>query len=678
MHNRSKMMKFKLVTSLWLALLCTIGATADETENPLTVWALAPSDANPTCHVPKGGIGNGLIGMTFDPSTGLGEVTTAWGCRYRQIPGENYLQSVTQARVRILSTSRAVISAEFQGTTFTQTVEMAADTPSFRITVSGPTGFTIAKPVDRPPFPTLFAAPGEGYEWALTEGQGLLMCADDPDMPVDESTGMPLTEFALPVYSGFGLRQAWVGLSHPGRGTGYGVIFEEPWSLGIDFNIWKQSEKKYLIASTRIGGYLQTFSVPRSFQFFFQKDGGYVSLAKTFREYAKKAGLYRSFSDKIKENPEVAKLAGAADVWIYRRPWNSRTDDQVVEALTDFKTRGLSGAVVHINDINHPFSRENVEKLKGMGFLTGRYDNYSDIVTNHPVQEYWKDMADAARDPLGKMASQGNNLDANSRYKLTPSAILPWAEKFVPGDIAQYGWSARFIDVLGGSAVFTYEDFNPERKANAVDVYRYRREFFRYLQELKNVVGTEQGCGWANPYIHYSEGALGHRKWLEKSKETDDGREIRVGWKPDFTPGTNYRKFSMNHTRRVPLSPLVYGDAQLDTYHWSDGNVRIPEFALVKDLFCILYGMPPMYVFTPDYYFEKRDDYVASAKRVLPAIEKVFGSEMIDHRWLTEDRAVQETTWKNGWHVIVNFSDKPYLCTSGNNLPAMDFIMFKK
>ncbi len=673
-------MKSKLMRLLWLSLAVfySIGTAADEPENPLAVRALAPTDADQTCPIPKRSIGNGLIGITFDPSTGLGEVTTAWGCHYRQIPGGNYAKNVTQVRVKIISTSCAVISAEFKGARFTQTVEVAADTPSFRITVSGPADFTIAKPVDRPPFPALFAAPGEGYEWVLTEGEGLLMRADDPDMPVDESTGTPLTEFALPVYSGVGLRQAWIGLSHPERGAGYGVIFEEPWSLGVDFKLWKEGEKKYLVASAGIGGYLQTFSVPRSFQFFFQKGGGYVGLAKTFREYAKKAGQYRSLNDKINENPDVAKLAGAADVWIYRRPWNAGTDDQVVEALTDFKSNGLSAAVVHINDIYHRFSQENVEKLKEMGFLAGRYDNYSDIVTNHLATEYWKDIADATRGPQGNVAVRGDDLDATSRYKLTPSAILPWAEKFIPGDIAQYGWSARFIDVLGGSAVFTYEDFNPDRKANAADVYRYRREFFQYLQQFKNVIGTEQGCGWVNPYIHYSEGALGHRGWLEKSKATDDGRKIGVGWEPDFTPGTNYRKFSMDHTKRVPLSPLVYGDAQLDTYHWSDGNVRIPEFALKKDLFCILTGMPPMYVFTPKYYFEKKAAYAASAKRVLPAIEKVFGSEMIDHRWLTADRSVQETIWENGWHVIVNFSDAPYLCTSGDNLPAMDFIMFKK
>ena len=47
--------------------------------------------------------------------------------------------------------------------------------------------------------------------------------------------------------------------------------------------------------------------------------------------------------------------------------------------------------------------------------------------------------------------------------------------------------------------------------------------------------------------------------------------------------------------------------------------------------------------------------------------------EMIDHRFLSDDRLVQETRFRNGLGVVVNFSAAPWPDRRGFIVPAVDF-----
>ena len=41
-----------------------------------------------------------------------------------------------------------------------------------------------------------------------------------------------------------------------------------------------------------------------------------------------------------------------------------------------------------------------------------------------------------------------------------------------------------------------------------------------------------------------------------------------------------------------------------------------------------------------------------------PWLEKIGYSEMLDHKFLTPDRKVQESKFSSGWAVIVNFNSR--------------------
>ena len=46
-------------------------------------------------------------------------------------------------------------------------------------------------------------------------------------------------------------------------------------------------------------------------------------------------------------------------------------------------------------------------------------------------------------------------------------------------------------------------------------------------------------------------------------------------------------------------------------------------------------------------------------------------AEMLSHRWLTADHAVQEAQFAGGVKVMVNFGERPYLLPGGQELPPL-------
>ena len=59
-------------------------------------------------------------------------------------------------------------------------------------------------------------------------------------------------------------------------------------------------------------------------------------------------------------------------------------------------------------------------------------------------------------------------------------------------------------------------------------------------------------------------------------------------------------------------------------------------------------------------------------------MEKIGGSEMLSHQFLTEDRQVQETRFANGWAVVVNFDGKnSYMCENRERITHKLFTAYR-
>jgi hypothetical protein len=185
-------------------------------------------------------------------------------------------------------------------------------------------------------------------------------------------------------------------------------------------------------------------------------------------------------------------------------------------------------------------------------------------------------------------------------------------------------------------------------------------------EEMGLVTGCETGHEAAVPYVHYFEGMLS----LVLYRVPDAGR--RMGQILDEVPD-RVAKFQMGHKYRLPLWELVYHDCVVAQWYWGDYNNKLPVLWDKRDLFNILYGTPPMFMFNRDTWEKNKERFVQSYKNVCPVARMVGYSEMTDHRFLTPDRNVQQTTFANGTKVTVNFGDKAYTVHNGTEVRPMGF-----
>jgi len=182
--------------------------------------------------------------------------------------------------------------------------------------------------------------------------------------------------------------------------------------------------------------------------------------------------------------------------------------------------------------------------------------------------------------------------------------------------------------------------------------------------EFHLVCGSETGHEAAVPVVHYFEGMLS----LGPYRVPDAGRDMARIW--DDVP-EQVARFQLGHRYRLPLWELVYHDCVVAQWYWGDYNNKLPSLWDKRDLFNTLYGTPPMFMFRRDYWREHRERFVRSYRATGPVARATGYHEMVDHRFLTPDRDVQQTRFAGGVTVTVNFGDKPFRMPDGAQVPAM-------
>jgi hypothetical protein len=134
-------------------------------------------------------------------------------------------------------------------------------------------------------------------------------------------------------------------------------------------------------------------------------------------------------------------------------------------------------------------------------------------------------------------------------------------------------------------------------------------------------------------------------------------------------------KYQLGQKYRIPLWELVYHDCVVAQWYWGDYNNKLPAVWDKRDLFNILYGTPPMYMFDKKLWNENKNKFADSYKKTVVVAKKTGYFEMIRHKYLTSDRNVQETQFSNGTRITVNFSDKPYLTEKGITVKPSGYLI---
>jgi hypothetical protein len=313
-----------------------------------------------------------------------------------------------------------------------------------------------------------------------------------------------------------------------------------------------------------------------------------------------------------------------------------------------------------------------------MGIVTSRYDIYQDVMNPenfphlHGVHPDWTTEGwprDLNLDSRGQWRHGWEVKGKDEKWYpcgiLCDRQALAYAQRRIPEELKTHPYRCRFIDTTTASP--WHECYHPAHPMTRSESRRWKMELLRYVSEGCGLVtGSETGHEAAVPYVHYFEGMLS----LGPYRVPDAGRDMLRVW--DTVP-ERVGKFQVGYAYRLPLWELAYHDCVVAQWYWGDYNNKLPSLWDLRDLFNVLYGTPPMFMFRREMWEKDRERFVRSYRDVCRVARAVGYSEMVDHRFLTADRSVQQTAFANGAVVTVNFGKEGRRLADGVEVAGMGF-----
>lgn len=315
---------------------------------------------------------------------------------------------------------------------------------------------------------------------------------------------------------------------------------------------------------------------------------------------------------------------------------------------------GLTRGIINGNG---KFPPADMARINAMGFLTGEYDNYDDIRDGPLGQTSDNVERVALRGRDGKPATGWVTLEGVTYSRRASSQALAAAQQLIPPILAEYPFTARFLDVT--TTVDLVEDYNPERPADRRQDLACRLDLLRYVRGLGLVLGGEHGKAWNAAELDYAEGTMSGPFWWEMPAGHLVVPKSRAEIKPHYT------RYGIAPTCRIPLWELVFHECVVTTWYWGDSSgyyiETAPELSDWKDLANMLYGtVPLLWVDHRGYGWSRHRERFLETCRVTGKLHEAVGfEEMLSHEFLSEDRMMQRSRFGNGTTVVVNFANEP-------------------
>ena len=246
-------------------------------------------------------------------------------------------------------------------------------------------------------------------------------------------------------------------------------------------------------------------------------------MAKRYRKFLIDAGRFQTLEEKARKLPQIKKLIGAIDIYEHTSPRSSRTGPEVLEWMID---SGIRRALYY-----GPPDRQRNQRAIAAGYVTGRYDIYTDIFTPELIEVFgppkspldckkhgYPEDVVVRRDgslqsafpyPVGTkrgVVASGQALKTISCAGRCSATQRAWLEKIVPHEAQQEALLARFLDVE--TAKPFCECYCPAHPQTRSDDRQSRSNLFDYLRSIGQVPSSEGGADWPASLLAYQEGSL--------------------------------------------------------------------------------------------------------------------------------------------------------------------------
>jgi len=415
--------------------------------------------------------------------------------------------------------------------------------------------------------------------------------------------------------------------------------------------------------------------------------GGYVGIAKQYRCYALEKGMLKTLREKREENPEVDKMLGGRalqfmnlygpgyetsrdEYWIKEsdfEAWRKKnlnfTFRQVLDKVNLAREKmGFKKGMILLRgwmhggmDSTHPDIWPPDPELGTIGelkaimdlrheYITALHDNYQDF---YPLTPSFPKGVIVRKD--GTLMSGGLWANGHQCYMTNSRDSVRYARRNWEY-VKTLNPSGYFVDTTACNAL--YESYEKGNEQTRLQDMQYKYELLKIFYDNHLLVGSENFGDFVVPVIHWFE----HR---QKRKE-----------------GTT-----------IPLWQLVFHDCAFTSRY----DVFCPETPYPSWLEDMLYGnflrfwVPREFGEGKSYRTdhttgwgnwhytdeEFKNSYHVDEWHALTGME-----EMTSHRFLTEDKKVEEAIYGNRYRIVVNF-DHRQREVEGIKLKAYDYYIEK-
>ena len=396
-------------------------------------------------------------------------------------------------------------------------------------------------------------------------------------------------------------------------------------------------------------------------------EGNYVTMAKAYREHAQMTGHFMSLQEKIARSPKVAKMIGSAVIhtgilyWYQpdTRSYNHENLEKnyqhlppkdIIDKLGKLYDNGLRDAYMHLDgwgfwgyDSLEPDSipigeaaggadgvKAINEKCHEQGYLFALHQQYRDYYDraagyndDHRVRHF-----DGSR-WLGNYWCGGYNGFICNRF--SPEFVRRNNRYFAAAGLQLDG---TYLDVF--SVVQPDECTHPEHPVTRTEAKAYRAECFGYIRHAWGIVSSEEGQDWTIPYIDM----VHHLPFSFAIDGSGDCQGVPV-----------------------PLFNLVYHDALITP--WASSHQPSPGSWIPKNRIPYLCGL--LNAGIPYVSLDATAEDIADLQPWRELNKRVALLEMTDHRFLSDDRLEEETTFADGTRVHVNHRDGTWNITAARS-----------
>jgi Glycosyl hydrolases related to GH101 family, GH129 len=482
-----------------------------------------------------------------------------------------------------------------------------------------------------PAYPFPFTAPDKNWFYVQnTTGEGMLM---------------PLNK-AANIYKPFGWSggQPWWGLTDLKR------------AISVRLDTFRNADAHSGADD------LTLYAVPLRLHYAFFTEGGYVALAKEYREYFLRSHPnLEPLSKRVSARPAISSLKDG----VYLYLWGASPSEDLA-LVSEMKAAGIDRGIAVFYG-KHPIDLALFDGIKHLGWIAGLYHMPTGNLFRVSPHRGWPNAL-----LTGKLTPAQVLGNANPRVwdRICAKHLLPeWLEK-ARLLIRDYGTQLFYFDTLVAQLA---PCLSPDHPSTIEENQQARLELMQKTRELGMIVGSGEGVcpTWALPGVDFFEGLMSLRTY------TDSRLRIPAGeYETDL--GNSYRDEAaiiLDETRRIPLYQLAFHDYVAGTWVWRDTNFQSIAFARKKDLFNILYGTMPMWHINRRLWERHKSDFVASYRAITSVRARIGFAGMVNHGWLTADRSVQYTDWDTGDRVTVNFGERPFERAGKAPLAGASFVL---